>query len=419
MIYNPCNLQGESLEVPLARLLWTQKHDFGPSARSGHAMAFAPDRACVVLFGGLAPVSGSPTTLPVGDTWEWDGENWTQVDDMGPSARQDSAVAYDRNRDRLVLFGGLTANGPSGETWEWDGQYWTQLSETGPQARILHAMAFDSSKNVVTLYGGQLQQGDPAQEASYLNDTWEWDGQDWIQQENTGPNRCGHAMAYDDHRQRLVLFGGNDALNQGYGDTWEWDGTTWKQRADFGPPPCAGASLVFTGGECVLFGGTGSAGLQKQTWVWDGTHWTARQDMGPSARSGHAAAFDSVRQLVVLFGGLDQTNTKLGDTWEQNVDVMLNRFIVGNVVQEAGEQVVPMDITLSGPAPANGLSITFSVPQSSGTTLNSGMQVTVPAGQTTMQYQVTLTSGGQAGTFVTFTATLQNGNSLQAVVRVR
>ncbi len=184
-------------------------------------MAFAPDRACVVLFGGLAPVSGSSSTVPVGDTWEWDGENWTQVDDMGPSARQDSAVAYDRNRDRLVLFGGLTANGPSGETWEWDGQYWTQLSETGPQARILHAMAFDSSKNVVTLYGGQLQQGDPAQEASYLNDTWEWDGQDWIQQENTGPNRCRHAMAYDDHRQRLVLFGGNDALNQGYGDTWE------------------------------------------------------------------------------------------------------------------------------------------------------------------------------------------------------
>jgi hypothetical protein len=60
------------------------------------------------------------------------------MDDMGPSARSSLAVAYDRNRDRLVLFGGLTANGPSGETWEWDGQYWTQLSETGPQARILH-----------------------------------------------------------------------------------------------------------------------------------------------------------------------------------------------------------------------------------------------------------------------------------------
>jgi hypothetical protein len=80
MIYNPCNLQGESLEVSLARLLWTQKHDFGPSARSGHAMAFAPDRACVVLFGGLAPVSGSPTTVPVGDTWEW---GWRKLDADG------------------------------------------------------------------------------------------------------------------------------------------------------------------------------------------------------------------------------------------------------------------------------------------------------------------------------------------------
>ena len=71
--------------------------------------------------------------------------------------------------------------------------------------------------------------------------------------------------------------------------------------------------------ECVLFGGTHSLVPQKQTWTWDGTYWTARQDIGPSARSGHAAAFDSVRQRVVLFGGIDQKQSLLGDTWEQNV----------------------------------------------------------------------------------------------------
>lgn len=419
MSYNPCDLQGANLEVSLARLLWTQKHYFGPSARSGHAVGFDPDRNRVVLFGGVAAAIGNPATALAGDTWEWDGENWTQVDAMGPSARTSLAVAYDRNRNRLVLFGGSTANGPSGETWEWDGQDWTQVSETGPQARILHAIAFDSSKNVVTLFGGQLQQGDPSQETSYLNDTWEWDGQNWTQQEDTGPNRCGHTMAYDDNRQRLVLFGGNDALNQWYGDTWEWDGTTWTQRADFGCPPRTGASLVFTGGECVLFGGTGSTGPQKQTWTWDGTYWTARQDIGPSARSGHAAAFDSGRRVVVLFGGLDQTQSPLGDTWEQNAELLIISFSVE--LQTVADGVLgSANFQLSAPAPANGAVITLSVPQDSGLTFVAGTPVEgmfekVPAGQTTLDCAFRVSLIAQVPNSVTFTATLQNGNSLQAV----
>jgi len=402
----------------LARLRWTQKHDFGPSARLGHAMAFDPHRACVVLFGGLAVTAGVGGNLLVGDTWEWDGENWTQVDDMGPSARNCLAVAYDRNRDRLVLFGGITGNVASGETWEWDGQDWTQVSETGPQPRILHAMAFDSSKNVVTLFGGQLPQGDPSQETSYLNDTWEWDGQDWTQQENTGPSRCGHAMAYDDNRQRLVLFGGNDALNQSYGDTWEWDGTTWTQRADFGPPPCMGANLVFTGGECVLFGGSGVNGvLQEQTWVWDGNYWTARQEMGPSARYRHATAFDSVRQVVVLFGGLDQTQSLLGDTWEQNAELLMTSFTAKLQTAPNG-YLGSANVQLTGPAPANGAVITLSVPQDSGVRLAQGAQTTVPAGQTTVEIEILVGTAPQGLNSITFTATLQNGNSLQAVAQI-
>jgi Galactose oxidase, central domain len=297
----------------LARLLWTQKQTFGPAPRMSHALAFDSNRSRVVMFGGETAF-GPPSVL-AGDTWEWDGNNWTQVEDIGPSARRRFAVAYDRNRNRLVLFGGFTASGPSGETWEWDGQEWTQVSETGPQERTLHAMAFDSSKNVVTLFGGQLEQ-----EQTVLNDTWEWNGQDWTQQEDRGPDRSLHAMAYDDSRKRLVLFGGTDAHAQEQGDTWEWDGTGWTQRTDFGPPACSNPILVFTGINCVLFGGTHDGAFQNQTWTWDGTYWTARQDMGPSARSGHAAAFDSVRQRIVLFGGIDQAMHPLGDTWEQNAD---------------------------------------------------------------------------------------------------
>jgi Galactose oxidase, central domain len=90
----------------MAQLLWTQKQDIGPSARSNVAMVFDLARERVVLFGGAA--NGNAL---VNDTWEWDGENWTQYEDIGPSPRSRHAMAYDAKRERVVLFGG-SAGGP-------------------------------------------------------------------------------------------------------------------------------------------------------------------------------------------------------------------------------------------------------------------------------------------------------------------
>jgi hypothetical protein len=43
---------------------------------------------------------------------------------------------------------------------------------------------------------------------------------------------------------------------------------------------------------------------------------TAQSPGAPSPRSGFSLAFDSNRGVVVLFGGQDSANTRLGDTWE-------------------------------------------------------------------------------------------------------
>ena len=34
-------------------------------------------------------------------------------------------MAYDSNRDRVVLFGGGVERQRLGDTWEWDGKVWT------------------------------------------------------------------------------------------------------------------------------------------------------------------------------------------------------------------------------------------------------------------------------------------------------
>ena len=80
-----------------------------PSARTGHALAYDSARGRVVLFGGFDS-SGNVFS----DTWEWDGDAWTDVTPSGantsPSARNNHALAYDSARGRVVLFGGFTAS---------------------------------------------------------------------------------------------------------------------------------------------------------------------------------------------------------------------------------------------------------------------------------------------------------------------
>ena len=103
----------------------------------------------MVLFGGQ--VAGGVNTA---DTWSWDGADWTQVSDMGPSARRGGAMAFDAIRERVVLLGGTPVTGAIADTWEWDGAEWTQVADTGPGARALNALAYDAVREQIVLFGG-------------------------------------------------------------------------------------------------------------------------------------------------------------------------------------------------------------------------------------------------------------------------
>ena len=290
----------------MSRIFWTQKQDIGPTGREVHRMAYDSNRQRIVLFGGRAG-----TSVVFNDTWVWDGEYWTQMNDLGPSPRSAHTLAFDSTRNRTVCFAGLSnISDPSsafGDTWEWDGQDWTQMADTGPAARAFHAMAYDSERARTVIFGGQVAGG-------FLNDTWEWDGTEWTQVADTGPSprdACG--ATYDATRQRMVLFGG-EVLNGGMvtqvGETWEFGNGAWTQVATTGPGPIVGAELAYNGTFTLLFNpGDGS------TWTWDGKHWTERQNIGPGSRVGVAMAFDSQRQRAVLFGG-GQGGVLRHDTWE-------------------------------------------------------------------------------------------------------
>ena len=89
----------------MARYLWTQKEDIGPSARFGHAMTYDSVRSRTVLFGGTLFTGDQGGDI--NDTWEWNGEFWTQIADIGPANRRDHALCFDSVRQTALLFGGL------------------------------------------------------------------------------------------------------------------------------------------------------------------------------------------------------------------------------------------------------------------------------------------------------------------------
>ena len=76
-----------------------------PSARGDHQMVYDPARARIVLFGGTSVVASQ--TVHYSDTWEWNGTDWTEAKPgSGPSDRSGHAMAYNPLRATILLFGG-------------------------------------------------------------------------------------------------------------------------------------------------------------------------------------------------------------------------------------------------------------------------------------------------------------------------
>jgi hypothetical protein len=337
----------------MSRFLWTQKEDIGPSARFGHAMTYDTVRSRTILFGGSLLIGDQAESA--NDTWEWNGEFWTQMADMGPAVRQDHALCFDTVHQTTLLFGGLSGqNTRLGDTWSWNGEDWTQLDDSGPSARSGHAMVFDSVRGRAVLFAGESAAG-------VLNDTWERDGQTWTQQTDTGPSpRSHHALAFDLVQNRVVLFGGNSGQPGSLGDTWSWDGSSWTQITTFGATPCFNAAMVSTDVQIVLFGGTDSSNaVFGNTWVFDGKYWTHRQDIGPLPRFSHAVSFDTARRTIVLFGGRDLTDTALRDTWEH-----IETEPPPPVINVSSITVPPMPVSAGDPVEA---SISLTSPARPGT----------------------------------------------------
>ncbi len=292
-----------------------------PPPLQAHAMAFEPESGITLLFGGFQ--SSSP--FYASDLWAWDGTNWSSLPVLGalPPGREALAAAFDAHRDRLVIFGGYQYGGAGlADAWEWERatSRWHRVApasgEPSPSGRLHAAMAYDEVRREIVLFGGLSS---TSSTGVALGDTWIFDGA-WRQVAPAASPvpRLGHSMCFDRKRGRVLLFGGGGANPPtAYVDTWEWTGTNWVLVTSSGPFR-RGCSFAYDPRrERVVANGGGPPPLAGDTWELDGTNWFPRTpSRSPTPLTTHAAAYDEHRGVYVMFGGWDGTlNGTRNETW--------------------------------------------------------------------------------------------------------
>jgi len=259
-------------------------------------MSYDADRDRVVLFGGRQ--TSSSGTKDFSDTWEFDGTEWLQVADSGPSPRSFTSLTYDLQRKKTVLFGGSQgALPPYADTWEWDGGLWTQVADSGPKNTGHALLAYDATNGYALAYTAN---------ATRL-ETWSWNGTLWTQLDDVGASTAMGTMAFN-LLSKQVTFCTDDGSATSPIRTYVWTGSGWRQVSEIGPNASTSRSqMACDGKELLLY--VGDTGV-SQTWAWNGSEWVQRQDIGPQ-RPYFAMTGDTKRNRCVLFGG----SPAYGDTW--------------------------------------------------------------------------------------------------------
>jgi hypothetical protein len=261
-----------------------------------------------VLMAGGGCINGNA----LGQTWEWDGVNWTRITTTGGviGGVIGHAMTYDSARGETILFGGSEFGFDRSDTYRYRDGRWLRVGTTySPGPRSL--MVFESAPehNAAWLFGG----------LNAFGDLWKYANGNWqrVAAENQPSTCLFPAGTWDSARKRLVIVCNDSSVH-------EWDGESWTAfpSLDKKPPVLQWRSFVYDPklGRSVLYGGW-SGNYSRETWTWNGSTWTkVDSKKHPGFRALAMMFFDPVSQRTILYGGIGRTSQegkliRFGDTW--------------------------------------------------------------------------------------------------------
>lgn len=277
-----------------------------PLPRNDHAMTYDTESDRVIVFGGVFE-----NLQYLSDTWAYDvnTNTWREMaPTQAPARRCCMEMVYDAESDRVILFGGITPSLEDlNDTWTYDlnNDTWTRMAPpSAPPARHRAAGAYDAESDRFILVGGHRGGGDPV-----MRDTWAYDFNNNTWEDLTQPGfwwASSASMAYDAQSDVIIHFGGERDAGI-TNETWSYDynANTWTDMMPTVRPPVQWMQDMAYDSESdrmILFG---KGGIGSDTWSYnyDANAWAQRSPAPEPSGRDSELAYDSESDLVIFFGG--------------------------------------------------------------------------------------------------------------------
>lgn len=246
---------------------------------------------------------------------------WKCLLTLGPTPppRENATMLYDSRRDRMVLYGGSNSDTTPTDSSVWVLEFSSTLpvweilpvEGPGPGPMTKHAAILDAVDDCMIVAGSgtngtwKLTLGTPARWSPV------------IASGTPPPVRFDHTAIYDADHQRMIVFGGSSPFsNSPLSDVWSLSlagAPVWTQVTPTAGPPYGGRAqhaavfdsrhhrMVVTGGKSQF------NAIESDTWelslVPGGETWSLITATNPAYRLEFPAAYDSLRDRLVVHGG--------------------------------------------------------------------------------------------------------------------
>ncbi len=221
-------------------------------------------------------------------------------------ARSMAGVAYDSRRQRMLVFGGFVLAGHPNDLWALPtapGSQWQLLAPASAGPKPSLGAVYDSLEDRLLVLSPKLTGGDTLTLFEYsFRDPVGWHD---LAPKGDAPGQPPWliAVAFDPVERRCIAVLDPDHVFACTVDS----ATTWSRLAPGGGRPRVWSRSAFTVDtrrrRLLMNGGAGSRG----TWALDlsgATRWDSLPvALNPLARTDHAAAYDPVRDRLVITGG--------------------------------------------------------------------------------------------------------------------